>query len=746
MKHKLKSNQKLQKLAWALAAQPLLAGFVCAQNLAPISGAASTTTAASGELEEVIVTAEKHETTKQKTAIAMSVVDAQTIQQNSVGSLKDLSSILPSVSFAQQNASVTLGIRGVVSRDSSNPAVALSYDDFYTQAADGLNMSMFDIQRVEVLRGPQGTLLGRNATAGAVNIITAKPTDTFSAYLSQEYGDYNTHNTTGMLNMPVNDKIQVRLAFQTRNHDGYRKNPVGQAGDDENSQAGRAEVAFEPTDRWNALLTLESAHVNDVGPVVQAVPLQYLANGNVDFSKPSIPGDGKTFDSPYGGFEKGQTDTIRWNTSYAFDLGTLTYLGGYRYMNYHRMNTLGGQYGTPVQNLTYNAQEGIRTWNNELRLTSKEGERLFWQLGAFQFYENNNNTTYFNDFTGTDLTKNPVYLFKYRYPHQQLKSWAVFGQASYQLTDTLKLEVGARDTHDTVSNDGTALLTSLGAYESTGAINYYSSPAAGEYSSSKGTYHGALDWQVAAANLLYAKYDTGYKAGGFANGTNGNYYYQPETNTAYEIGSKNHFWGNTIELNVDAFDYEYVNQQVQTYNATIASNQTVNAGKSKYYGVEFEGAVLLTQSDRLDGYLAYIHSKYTDLAIANGTSNLQLAGNTPPQSPRGTIELGYQHDFDVFNGTLTPRLQTHYETASYFTIYNYGADEQKAYHRSDLLLTYKPESKSWALEGYVRNIEDKLILAGAKDPSTFYRAVDYQYQPPRTFGAKFTYYWGGQGR
>jgi iron complex outermembrane recepter protein len=745
MKHKSTSKQKLKKLAWALAAHPLLAGLVCAQSASPASGSA----AASGrtdELEEVIVTAEKHETDKQKTAIAMSVVDAQAIKQNSVGNLKDLTAILPSVSFAQQNAAVTLGIRGVVSRDSSNPAVSLSYDDFYTQAADGLNMSMFDIQRVEVLRGPQGTLLGRNATAGAVNVVTAKPTDTFSAELSQEYGNYNTHNTSGMINIPLSDKVQLRAAFQTQDHDGYRSNPVGQAGDDENTQAVRVELAYQPTDRWNTLFTVESSHVHDVGPVVQAVPLQYLANGAVSNNKPPIPGNGTNFDSPYGGFEQGQADLLRWNTSYAFDFGTLTYLGGYRYLNYHRMNTLGGLYGTYAQNLSYNAQERIRTYNNELRFSSKEGGPLFWQVGAFQFFENNNNTTYFNDFTGTDLTRDPVYLFKYRYPHEQLKSWAVFGQASYQLTDTLKLEAGIRDTHDTVSNDGTATVANLGTYVTTGAVDYSNSPAAGYYTSSKATYHGALDWQLTPRNMLYVKYDTGYKAGGFANGTTGNYYYQPETNTAYEIGSKNHFWGNKLELNADVFDYEYTNQQVQTYNAAIASNETINAGKSRYYGVELEGAVLLTENDRLDGYLAYIHAAYTDLAVANGTSNLQLAGNTPPQAPRGTINLGYQHEFDVFNGTLTPRVQTHYETASYFTIYNYGADQQRAYHRSDVLLTYKPENKSWALEGYVHNVENTLILAGAKDPSTFYDAIDYQYQPPRTYGAKFTYYWGGQGR
>jgi iron complex outermembrane receptor protein len=690
-------------------------------------------------LAEIVVTAEKRPSVAQKTAIAMSVVTAETIQKNGVGNLKDLTSILPGVSFSQTNSSIVIGIRGVASRDTNNPAVSLSYDGFSTQAADGLNLSMFDIERVEVLRGPQGTLLGRNATAGAVNVITAKPTKDLGASLSGEFGNYLTYNTTGMVNLPVTDDIQVRASFQTRDHDGYRNNPVGRDGDDEHSQAGRLSVAFQPTSRWSAMITGEIAHINDVGPVVQAVPLVYNADHVLSLSKPSIPGDGKTFSATDGGFEHADMRALRWNTSYDLGFASITYLGGYRYLDYHRLNTLGGAYGTDRQSLSYNAHEHIATWNHEIRLAAKSAGPFFWQIGANTFNEANRNYTTFQNYAGNQtLRGTPDNIYIYNYPHDSTKSWAVFGQGSYQLTSTLKAEVGARFTKDLRQPDGYAQTASLAQYLATGALNYTTASVAASYRSQKTTYHGALDWQFTPRNLAYVKYDTGYKAGGINNAVP----YGPETITAYEIGSKNRFFGNKLEVNVDAFYYDYANQQVTQLLPGSPTSQIVNAGKSQYYGVELEGIVLLSHRDRLDGYVSYIHAEYKDFAVANGATNLQLSGNRPPQAPRFTLNAGYQHDFDLFGGSLTPRFQTHYETKSYFTIYNYGADSQDAYHKSDIIVSYKPANGRWSLEGYVRNLEDKLILANAQNPaSTTYAAYRYQYLAPRTYGGKLTINW-----
>lgn len=730
----------LTALAIALAANPHV---VRAQESGRTTAVAQATDGKaakdSGQLGEIVVTAEKRPSLAQKTAIAMTVVDAETVKKNGVGNLKDLTSILPGVSFSQQNASIVIGIRGVASRDTNNPAVSLSYDGFSTQAADGLNLSMFDIERVEVLRGPQGTLLGRNATAGAVNVITAKPTKDFGASLSGEVGNYDMYNTNGMLNMPVTDDIQVRAAFQTRDHNGYRNNPVGRAGDDEHSKAGRLSVAFEPTDRWKGTITGEIAHIDDVGPVVQGVPLAYNSDGTLNLNKPVIPGDGKTFSYADGGYEHADMRALRWETSYDLGFASVTYLGGYRYLHYHRLNTLGGLYGSTRQNLSYNADEHVKTWNHEIRLSTSSTGPLFWQVGANTFDEANRNYTTFQNYPNSATLRSTAdNIYIYNYPHDSTRSWAVFGQASYKLTSNLKAEFGARYTKDNRQPDGYAQTANFSQYLSTGALNYTTASVAATYKSSKVTYHGALDWQFTSRNLVYAKYDTGYKAGGISNAVP----YGPETITAYEIGSKNRFLGNHLEVNADAFYYDYKNQQVSQLLPGAVNSVIVNAGKSEYYGVELSAVALLSRRDKLDAYAAYIHAEYKDFSVANGSSNLQLAGNRPPQAPRFSFNAGYQHDFDLFGGTLTPRAQTHYETTSYFTIYNYGADAQTAYHKSDILLTFKPASGRWTLEGYVRNLEDKLILSFSQNPnSTTYAAYRYQYLAPRTYGAKFTINW-----
>src|SRR5262249_12603710 len=151
-------------------------------------------------------------------------------------------------------------IRGISSRDTTeigDPAISLNIDGFNLQRAIGLNAAIFDLERVEVLRGPQGTLLGRNATGGAINIITAKPTNKVAAGAAVETGDYSEFNTEGMINIPVNDWLKVRAAVQTRGHQGYRENAPAFDGDDERTKAGRLHIGLDPSEHWSVLLTGE---------------------------------------------------------------------------------------------------------------------------------------------------------------------------------------------------------------------------------------------------------------------------------------------------------------------------------------------------------------------------------------------------------------------------------------------------------------------------------------------------------
>jgi len=672
-------------------------------------------------LAEIVVTAEKHLSLEQKTPIAMSVLSSEDLQRNGVGNLEDLAALAPSVNFSRSDASSIVTIRGVSSRDTTeigDPAVAINIDGFYFQRAIGFADSLFDLERVEVLRGPQGTLYGRNATGGAINFVTAKPKRDFEATASVAFGNYDFESVEGALNLPLSDRVQIRASFFTRSHNGYRENGPARNGDDEDAKAARLHVMIEPTDKMTVLLTGEIVKIGGIGPAVYGSPLVYDVNGNVVHTMPPLPSGARAWPlNQPSGFMDSTSNSLRWRFDYDLGFADLSYLGGYRHLDYHSLLDLDG---LDTEAYYFQANENPRTWNHEVRLSSKQDQRLTWQVGAFYFQEKNNLLTYYQDYA---VPNPPANLYIFTYPTITATSKAGFGQASFAVVDDVKIEAGVRYTSDYKIR--------------VGSLNYGSGTLQEDASStsSKTTYHVGTDWQVNPTSMLYAKIDTGYKAGGFTDAAS----YAPETITAYEIGSKNRFLGNTLQLNADAFYYSYKDQQISQF----VNGQTFirNAGASEIYGAELDGSAIVTSADRIDGYIGYLHAAFTDFLLAVGDENVQIAGNHPPQSPSLSLNAGYQHHFMLPNGgSLTARLQTHYEAASYFTVNNYPDDRQGAYTRSDAILTYAPAESKWSIQAYGRNLENSRILANAQE-NGLWGAYNYQFAPPRTYGVQVSAHW-----
>lgn len=736
-----------------------------------------------GGLSEIVVTAEKRPSTEQKTPLSLTVLSAETLQRNSVGNVDDISRIAPSVSITNSGAAPIIAVRGVSSRDVTeigDPAVSISIDGFNLQRATSLQAGFFDLERIEVLRGPQGTLLGRNATGGAIQVITAKPSlDGFKAQLGGEIGNYDLYSTKGMVNLPLTDDLAIRASFQTRDRNGFRDTP-GKDGDDEHSKAARLHVLWKPTSRLNVLLTGEYAHNNGVGTVINGFPLQTYTAANVPsgFNVGDLiltapdKGNGKSFYSPDGGFMRYTVWNVRSQIDYDLDFATLTYQGGYRHFEYGRKYAFGGNPGTNRQTISFEQYEDVGTWNHEVRLSSNSTGPFKWQFGAYYFRETNDFVGLFTDYPDQDSMHGDYFLIqRFTYPDITAEAKALFGQASYEIVPGLTASLGARYSKDKKDRHTNILTTNYNTYISTrcdltDSCAYSTATGYQVAKSSKTTFHAGLDYQVTPQNMVYAKFDTGYKAGGFTDlGV-----YDPETVKSYEIGAKNRFFGNTLQVNLSAYLYDYSNQQVSQSvinSAGGVSVQILNAGKSRYKGIELDTIWQPTPDDQFSVYIAYSHARYVD--FATGTSgvllryaqadgraepvygsdgstvvgyNYQLSGKRPPQSPDWSINLGYQHDFHVLGGTLTPRAQTHIESKSYFQIYNFDTDRQKGYTRSDLMVTYTPDAANWTLTAYVRNLEDRLILAnGALPTSTTYQSYRYQYQAPRTFGASLTFNW-----
>ena len=688
---------------------------VLAQTAPPTSAASSSDEA----LTEITVTAEKVQSTEQRTPISMTVITSEVLARNNVGTLADLAQIAPSVEFSQNDGSEIITIRGVSSRDTTeigDPDVSVNIDGLYYQRAIGLGDSIFDLERVEVLRGPQGTLYGRNAVGGAINFITAKPKNEFEASTSVVYGNYNTVQTEGMVNMPVSDSVQIRASFFTRSHSGYADNAPAQDGDDADSKAARVHVAIQPFENLNILLTGQFVHLGGVGTSINGTPLVFEPDGSVDHNFPAALPAGRTF--PHNlpsGYLDSLATSFQVHVDYSLPWADLIYSGGYRHLNYHNLFNLDG-----VANVydAFQQNEHPITLNHEFRIASKRDSWLQWQAGVFYFDESNQLLTFFQNVKPNP----PDNLFTFNYPNIDAKSKAGFAQGSIPIVDNLRLEVGARYSKDDK--------------ERTGYLNYGTGIAdeTASSSSSKTTYHAALNWQATPSNLVYLKFDTGYKAGGFTDAAP----YAPETLSSVEFGAKNRWLDNKLQVNAAAFYYNYKDQQISQF----VGNQTIirNAGKSRIDGFEIDAAALLTKDDKIDAYIGYLDAKFTEFDVAGSTGNISLAGNAPPQAPKVTMNVGYQHTLRFSPGSLTGRVQSHYESTSYNTFFNYPDDRQGGYSRTDAFITWSPAAAKWEVQAYGRNLENKRIIVSGSEQPLFGTYV-YQFGDPRTYGVRFSTKW-----
>ena len=671
-------------------------------------------------LTDIVVTAEKRVSSAQKTPIAMTAVDAAGLAANGVTDVNALANVAPTLNIAQNNANTLITIRGVSSRDyteTGDPAVAVSIDNFYLQRAVGLNAAMFDVERVEVLRGPQGTLYGRNATGGAVNISSAKPIDKFELNAALEAGNYGAMNAEGAVNVPITSTLAVRVAGAKRTHRGYRDNGDVTRGDDQDDTGARIHMQWKPSSAFTALVTGEYVKQDGVGAVLKGVPYSDVqSDGTLNF------GSSKQWDLNNQGYTNIETKTARWAFSYDFGPATVSYMGGYRNMKFHRDND---QDGSTTVNFGFQQNEDVDTQNHEIRVTSNGTGPFGFQLGAYYFKETDGLNTFFQ-VHGLPVDPFNFYTFDYA---TKSESKAGFAQVNYELIEGLKAEAGIRYTEDKKSQIGTSD-TSGGATPPVPVNNHYDG--------NKVTWHLGLNYQITPSNLLYAKVDRGYKAGGYTALTS----FGPEVITAYEVGSKNRFFGNMLEVNLSGFYYDYTNLQVQQNDPVTAISQVYNAGAATLYGGELETVYKLTTHDQIDLNLAYLHAEFDSFCTVVATTcpaANDFSGNRLPQSPRWTLGGGISHEFVFGDSSITFRAQTRYQSKSYFTFLNRASEQQKSYTKTDVTLTYANENWPMTLSLYGRNLENSRILT-ASEEAGYAGGYLVQYAAPRTYGARLAFH------
>lgn len=694
---------------------------------------------ASSALEEIMVTAQHIKENAQNTPIAMSVYASEALRRDAITDIAALSVVAPDVNFANIQGTPVVTIRGISSRDTTengDPAVTVAVDGFYQNRPYSLNAMLYDLERIEVLRGPQGTLNGRNSVGGAINIVTAQPTDTFAARAGVEFGNYDALTTEGMVNLPVNDQLQVRASFLSTSHDGYRDNAPQPDGDEADNSSARVAVAFQPFTNFRGLLTFQYTTQGGAGDVSQLIPFVYTSSGALVHELPDGI-DSERFALGTAPFLDLKEKSARFNISYDAGSIELTALGGYSELEWRHGADSSNPYSEPYV-YGFEQNEYPDTLNAELRIASKTNGPFRWQTGAFYFQEQSHLVSA-NAAPQTNGTFDYFFGFVYQ---TESESKAAYSQASYELTDALKLTAGARYTRD--YKEASGFFGNL-------TQNIVYANQEGDTSSTKTTYHLALDYQATDDNLLYAKIDTGYKAGGF---NFGGAPYTPEAITAYEVGSKNRFLGDTLQLNVAAFYDEHEDQQVANFaflpdGTPVALTQ--NAGASEIYGLETDLIAQVPVLGTVNAAVNYLHSRYTDfLSVADpsdpsASGNVQLAGNTPPQAPEWSAQLGIEHSWPVGSATVTGRIQSKLQSSSNFSFYNFPDTRQDGYTISDAFLSYSPETNApgagaWKVTAFVKNLGDSTVFSSARQNQYAY-SYAYAFHPPRTYGLRLEVSW-----
>lgn len=714
------------------------------------------------QIEEVVVTAQKREQRLIDVGAAVASLDAETLRTARVSAPTDLITQVPNVDVKQNipGAQAILTVRGVGLNDFSstnNSTVGLYVDEVFLASFAQMDFNFFDLDRIEVLKGPQGTLYGRNSTAGAINIISAAPSMAgTSGYISGTAANYDRWEAEGAANIAAGETLALRLSGKIVSQDkGYwYSRTLGRDLGEQDILLGRAQLLWRPDDRLSVRLKFEAEkNRSEIGvgkvfgtiPTAAGVTCPNFANpavcvnshGYTDTTTDKFDGDWE-HPTPYRVSQWNGTGRIDADLGFA-KLAAIT-----GYINFKRGFYIDADAG-PTIDAEFNQNDKVKQFSQEVRLSGQVADHANWIVGAYYSWDRVRTFTpgYLNDLFNTNvlITAN-----------QKTKSKALFAQVDWKLTPQLTLVTGVRYTdEDRDYAGGTRDLNPFGLSFLCLAVGACA-PGPGQtqlsfiddsISDRNWSWRAGLNFKPSDDTLLYASVARGVKSGGFFNGITTNSFalapYKPEELTDYEVGVKARLFDRRLSLEASAFWYDYKDLQTQTFTnvGAVSLIKLANVDKATVKGVDVQAVWLPAPGLTLSAGAGLLDTELGSFRTAGPTGVIAVPkGNKLPNAPDVTVNLQARYEWAV-TGDWTAALQAgaHYSDKVFKEALNTPYLAADSYWIVDARASIASAS-GWEVAVWAKNLTDEHYVAQATDNGI---GMGYRiFNAPRTYGITLT--------
>lgn len=729
-------------------------------------------------IQEIVVTAQKREESVQKTPLAITAVSGDAMRVAGISNINTLAASVPNLQMSQSYGAANVTLRGIgflVNNIGSESPIATHFDGVYFQRTTGILGSFFDVQRLEVLRGAQGTLYGRNATGGSINVITADPTTTFQGFaqlVAGRYDHFGFEAAVGGPLIPDSDKVLFRIAAKADERSGWGTNQfTGNDIDDNNERAVRAKLQFQLSDRFQIKLTADYSRADDA----QAPHFAGTAPNNapplgVTLLGGTVPTRLRDISSEADPVRRNRFWGLSAHTSYEFDDFTIKAITAYRKTDTSGRGELDQTSAALLSPLTL--YEHAQQFSQEIQF-SRQTDNYDLIIGGYYFQEKLHggvampaSNIYLPIFFGVPITQEYLTQGYFAGSNLDTRAFAAFGQLTYRVSDQLSATVGARYSIErkTAINRGAFDVFTpfnprrLETVPDEANLNIqcgkglttigFANPSDCDPSKTFKNFSPkvGMEFQATPGTLFYASVSRGFKSGTYNFGVPAGAV-DPEEITDYEIGMKSTFAGGRLRTNLSGFYYDY--KDLQLYKTVVASAVLENAAAAKIYGIEAEITAKPTRALQFDLSGSYLHSEFTDFISADslrplgdgvsidnyGQPAFNLKGNRLPLSPKFSGRFGAAYTIDSDVGAFTLGGDVVYTSKVFFSAFNTDvAASAPSRTRYNLSLSYESSVVDGLYASLVgKNITNKVVATSGFTGTPLTGGVTNAYiEPPFT--------------